>query len=102
MEYRFLGKSGLKVSELCLGTMTFGRETDEATARIIVDRFLEAGGNFVDTANVYGKIPGASEEIVGGALKGKRSKVILATKVFFLQDLDQMSKGFPALILCRQ
>lgn len=83
MEYRFLGKSGLKVSELCLGTMTFGRETDEATARIIVDRFLEEGGNFVDTANVYGKTPGASEEIVGRVLKEKRNKVILATKVFF-------------------
>jgi len=83
MEYRFLGKSGLKVSELCLGTMTFGRETDETTSRSIIDQFLEAGGNFIDTANVYGKTPGASEEIVGRALKGKRDEVILATKVFF-------------------
>ncbi len=83
MEYRWLGESGLQVSELCLGTMTFGRETDETTARIITDHFLEAGGNFVDTADVYGKTSGLSEEIVGRALKGRRSKVILATKVNF-------------------
>jgi len=83
MEYRFLGNTGVQVSELCLGTMTFGRETDEATSRVIIDRFLEAGGNFVDTADVYGKTPGLSEEIVGRALKGRRDKVILATKVFF-------------------
>lgn len=83
MEYGWLGKSGLQVSELCLGTMTFGRETDEATSRAITDCFLEAGGNFVDTADVYGKTPGLSEEIVGRALKERRSKVILATKVFF-------------------
>lgn len=83
MEYRYLGKSGLQVSELCLGTMTFGRETEKTTARTMIDLFLEAGGNFVDTADVYGKTPGLSEEIVGRALKGRRNKVILATKVFF-------------------
>ncbi|NQS89481.1 aldo/keto reductase [Patescibacteria group bacterium] len=83
MKYRYLGKSGLQVSELCLGTMTFGRETDETTAQTMINLFLEAGGNFVDTADVYGKTPGLSEEIVGRALKGRRNKVILATKVFF-------------------
>jgi len=83
MEYGWLGKSGLQVSELCLGTMTFGEETDEVTARTMIDLFLEAGGNFVDTADVYGKTSGLSEEIVGRALKGRRNKVILATKVFF-------------------
>ncbi len=83
MEYGWLGKSGLQVSELCLGTMTFGEETDEVTARTMMDLFLEAGGNFVDTADVYGKTSGLSEEIVGRALKGRRSKVILATKVNF-------------------
>lgn len=83
MEYGWLGKSGLQVSELCLGTMTFGRETDDVTARTMIDLFLEAGGNFVDTADVYGKTPGLSENIVGRALKERRSKVILATKVNF-------------------
>ena len=54
MEYRFLGKTGLKVSAFCLGTMTFGREADEATSHAILDRFVAAGGNFIDTADVYG------------------------------------------------
>jgi aryl-alcohol dehydrogenase-like predicted oxidoreductase len=53
LEYRQLGSTGIRVSELCLGTMTFGREADEATSRKMVDRFVEAGGNFVDTADVY-------------------------------------------------
>lgn len=83
MKYRWLGKSGLQVSELCLGAMTFGKEAGEAAARTIIDHFLDAGGNFVDTANVYGKTPGLSEEIVGRALKSRRNKVIVATKVFF-------------------
>lgn len=51
MEYRKLGRTGLMVSELCLGTMTFGNEADEETSKGITDRFVEAGGNFVDTAN---------------------------------------------------
>ena len=63
MEYRRLGKTGLMVSELCLGCMTFGRELDEEGSHRILARFLEAGGNFVDTADVYEA--GASEEIVG-------------------------------------
>ena len=53
MEYRQLGRAGVRVSELCLGTMTFGNEADESTSKQIVDRFMDAGGNFVDTANVY-------------------------------------------------
>ncbi len=81
MEYRNLGKSGVKVSEVCLGTMTFGREADELASRQMIDRFLEAGGNFIDTADVYSQ--GVSEEIVGRALKGRRNDVILATKVNF-------------------
>jgi aryl-alcohol dehydrogenase-like predicted oxidoreductase len=59
MEYRKLGQTGLMVSELCLGTMTFGNEADEQTSKRITDRFVEAGGNFVDTANVYSR--GVSE-----------------------------------------
>ncbi len=81
MEYRRLGETGLMVSELCLGCMTFGRETDEGGSKEIVDRFLEAGGNFIDTADVYSK--GVSEEITGRALRGVRDEVVLATKVRF-------------------
>ncbi|MCS6824979.1 MAG: aldo/keto reductase, partial [Caldilinea sp.] len=53
MEYRFLGRTGVKVSELCLGAMTFGRETPEEVSLQMMDRFFEAGGNFIDTADVY-------------------------------------------------
>jgi aryl-alcohol dehydrogenase-like predicted oxidoreductase len=81
MEYARLGNTGLMVSELCLGCMTFGREADEETSREIVGRFLDAGGNFIDTADVYSK--GISEEITGRAIKGVRGDMVLATKVFF-------------------
>lgn len=82
MEYRFLGRTGLKVSELCLGAMTFGRESSEEESQKILDRFIEAGGNFVDTANVYSQ--GVSEEIIGRWLRGKpRDRLVIATKVRF-------------------
>jgi aryl-alcohol dehydrogenase-like predicted oxidoreductase len=81
MEYRRLGRTGLMVSELCLGCMTFGRELDEEGSRKVIARFLEAGGNFIDTADVYAN--GASEEITGRAIKGVRDQVVLATKVRF-------------------
>ena len=82
MEYRRLGRTGLMVSELCLGTMTFGRELDEEGSGEIIARFLEAGGNFVDTADVYEN--GTSEEIVGRAIKdARRDELVLATKVRF-------------------
>jgi aryl-alcohol dehydrogenase-like predicted oxidoreductase len=81
VEYRQLGSTGTRVSELGLGTMTFGREADEATSREIVDHFLAAGGNFVDTADVYAN--GASEEITGRVLGARRDEVVLATKVRF-------------------
>ena len=82
MEYRTLGRSGLKVSPLCLGTMMLGRwgNTDEAECVAMVHRALDAGVNFVDTANNYGE--GSSEEIVGKALAGRRSQAVLATKVW--------------------
>jgi aryl-alcohol dehydrogenase-like predicted oxidoreductase len=76
-----MGGTGLMVSELCLGCMTFGRETDEETSKGLVSRFLEAGGNFIDTADVYSN--GVSEEITGRAIKGVRDDVVLATKVRF-------------------
>jgi aryl-alcohol dehydrogenase-like predicted oxidoreductase len=81
MEYGRLGNTGLMVSELCLGCMTFGQEADEETSREIVGRFLDAGGNFIDTADVYSN--GVSEEITGRALEGVRDDVVLATKVRF-------------------
>jgi aryl-alcohol dehydrogenase-like predicted oxidoreductase len=81
MEYRRLGSTGLMVSELCLGCMTFGQEADEGTSREIMGTFLDAGGNFVDTADVYSD--GLSEEITGRALEGVRDGVVLATKVRF-------------------
>jgi len=83
MKYYYLSNTGLKVSEVCLGTMTFGRETDEKTAQDMINYFLEAGGNFIDTADCYGSVPGTSEKIVGRALKGRRDKVVLSTKVGF-------------------
>ncbi|MGO8787400.1 MAG: aldo/keto reductase [Terriglobia bacterium] len=79
MEFRTLPKTGLKVSRLSFGTMTFGSQTDEATAHRIVDCCLDAGINFLDTANVYNR--GAAETLVGKTLKGRRDKVILASKV---------------------
>lgn len=82
MNYRFLGNTGLKVSELCLGTMTFGRETEEALSHKMLDKFLAAGGNFIDTADVYST--GVSEEIVGRWLKDQyREDLVIATKVRF-------------------
>jgi 1-deoxyxylulose-5-phosphate synthase len=81
VEYRSLGRTGVLVSPLCLGAMNFGGPTDEAASIEIIDRALDAGINFIDTANVYNH--GESERIVGVALKqnGRRDQVVLATKV---------------------
>jgi aryl-alcohol dehydrogenase-like predicted oxidoreductase len=81
MEYRKLGRTGLMVSELCLGTMTFGNEADEQTSKSVTDRFVEAGGNFLDTANVYSR--GISEKITGRVIRDYREDVVLATKFRF-------------------
>src|SRR3954451_8995405 len=82
MDYRTLGRSGCSVSALCLGTMTFGAETDEAGAHEQLDLFLEAGGTLVDTADVYSA--GMSEQIIGRWLSSRpsevRDRVVLATK----------------------
>jgi len=85
MQYRQFGNTGLSVSRLCLGTMTFGLQTDEQVSHRIIDRAADAGVNFIDTADVYplgAKLDavGRTEEIVGGWLKGKRDQFILATK----------------------
>src|SRR5438445_11187296 len=81
MEYRVLGRTGVKVSTHCLGAMMFGiwGNTDEGECIRMVHRALDAGINFVDTADVYSA--GVSEEIVGKALAGRRDDVFLATKV---------------------
>jgi aryl-alcohol dehydrogenase-like predicted oxidoreductase len=94
MKYRNLGSSGVKVSALCLGAMTFGEAdeksfmhkvgSDEATAHAVLDRALAAGINFVDTADVYGQ-DGLSERVLGGwlAARGARDQIVLATKFRF-------------------
>jgi aryl-alcohol dehydrogenase-like predicted oxidoreductase len=89
MQYTKFGSTGLTVSRLCLGTMTFGLQTDEATSRAILDTAAEAGINFLDTADVYplgggfdlGTV-GRTEEIIGRWLEGKRSRFIVATKAY--------------------
>ena len=87
MNYTYLGRTGLKVSPLCLGTMNFGPETSEADSYAIMDKALELGINFFDTANVYGwkKGEGVTEQIVGrwwAQGNGRREKVVIATKVY--------------------
>jgi len=79
MQYKRLGSTGLKVSQVCLGTMTFGSQVDAAEATNIIKAALDAGVNFFDTADQY--VQGRSEQIVGQALKGERRSVVLATKV---------------------
>ena len=79
MDYRNLGRSGVKVSPLCLGTMMFGGQADEPTATRIVDQARGAGINFIDTADVYNE--GRSEEVVGRAIAAHRSWWVLATKL---------------------
>ena len=82
MRYKLLGKSGLRVSELCLGTMTFGEDwgwgSSKEESRKVYDAFLEAGGNFIDTANVY--TMGTSEKFVGEFIRDHRAEIVLATK----------------------
>jgi 1-deoxyxylulose-5-phosphate synthase len=79
MQTRKLANTELEVPRACFGTMTFGGQTDEATARRMVDLCFDRGANFFDTANVYTK--GASETILGNVLKGRRSQAVLASKV---------------------
>ncbi len=79
MQHRVLGRSGIRVSVLCLGTMMFGGPTDEATAARIIARAREQGVNFIDTADVY--VDGRSEEVVGRAIAAHRTDWVLATKL---------------------
>jgi aryl-alcohol dehydrogenase-like predicted oxidoreductase len=91
MEYRTLGRSGLKVSPLCLGTMMFGGPTDEAASRRIVAKAREAGLNFIDTADQYNA--GRSEEIVGRAIASERDDWVLATKACNPMGADPNRRG---------
>lgn len=93
MERRPLGTSGLELSAFGLGTMTFGAEADEATSHAILDHFVEAGGTFIDTADVYSR--GASEEIIGRWLgaRGGTTGLIIATKARFPMSDDPADRG---------
>lgn len=88
MQYKNLGRTGLKVSELCLGTMQYGWTAPRENATIVLDAFYDAGGNFIDTADIYsrwapGNPGGVAEELIGAWLKTKpRAQVIVATKVY--------------------
>jgi len=103
MRYRLLGRSGCAVSELCLGTMTFGAETDEAGSHEMLDRFVDAGGTLVDTADVYSA--GVSEEIIGRWLSARPSevtdRVVLATKGRFATHPGPNGSGLSARHLTR-
>ncbi len=81
MNYRYLGDTGLRVSEICLGTMTFGNESDETASRAIMDHAFDAGINFFDAAHNYNK--GLTEEIVGRWLGERRREIVLTSKVYF-------------------
>ncbi len=93
MAYRTLGRTGVQVSTLCLGCMMFGGKTSPEDSYAIIDRAIDAGINFLDTANVY--VRGRSEEVTGEALKrnGKREQIVLATKVHGRMDDDINAAG---------
>ncbi len=111
MNYTHLGRTGLKVSRLCLGTMNFGDVTDEKTSARILDEALEAGINFIDTADVYGteqspdiqQGSGLSEEIIGRWLQqgGRRERIVLATKVYQPMGPGPNDRRLRSLILPR-
>lgn len=88
---RFLGKTGVKVSRIALGAMSFGGDADEAAAAQIWRAARDAGVNFVDTADVYNE--GRSEEILGRLLRGERDEIVLATKAYFPTGKDANARG---------
>ncbi|MFH1851685.1 MAG: aldo/keto reductase [Candidatus Neomarinimicrobiota bacterium] len=100
MQYTNLGRTGLKVSRLCLGTMNFGPHTSEADSYAIMDKALELGINFFDTADVYGWQIGAgiTEQIIGRWLAqgGRRDKIVLATKVYGKMGEAENERGLSA------
>jgi aryl-alcohol dehydrogenase (NADP+) len=102
MEYRTLGNTGTVVSRLCLGTMTFGAESDNKVANEQLDRFVEQGGNLIDTADVYAD--GESEAIIGrwlGTRNGARDRVVIATKGRFARGEGPNDVGLSRVSLTR-
>jgi len=95
MKYKLLGNTGLRVSELSLGTMTFGDDwgwgAPKETCEQLVNTYLDAGGNFIDTANYYTN--GSSEKILGDILKGKRNDIVLSTKYSLMTDRKNINSG---------
>ena len=89
MEYRTVGKTGIQVSNLCFGTMSFGGDADEETSKAMYRRCREAGINFFDTADVYGR----SEEILGECIVHERDDIVLTTKVFWNTGADVNARG---------
>lgn len=79
MEYRTIGRTGPRVSRICLGTNNFGRQLDAAKSKAVISKAIDLGVNVIDTANIY--TGGRSEEIIGEAIRGNRSQVLIATKV---------------------
>ena len=91
MEYVRLGNAGIEVSRLCLGCMDFAERLDEAEAARVLDAALDAGVNFLDTADAYGR--GRNEEVLGRILQGKRDRVVLATKLWVKMDRERRNSG---------
>lgn len=91
MDYRLLGKTGIKVSQLCFGTMSFGGDADEETSAAMFKRCRDAGINFFDTANVYSG--GRSEEILGRLMAGSRDELVITSKVFGAMGKDINNRG---------
>lgn len=100
MEYRFLGKTGIKVSMLCFGTMSFGGDADESTSAALFKRCREAGINFFDCANTYAG--GRSEEILGKLAAGERDQLVLTSKVYFPTGSDINAGGATRKHILRQ
>ena len=100
MEYRTLGQTDMRVSRICLGTMTFGAQVSENDAIAIIESALDLGINFIDTANVY--VKGASETITGKALKGRRDQVVLASKCAGAMSDDPADKGLSREVVDRK
>lgn len=100
MELHRLRGTNLKVSRLCFGTMTFGKQVDNATARNMVSRCIDEGINFFDTANAYQA--GMAESYLGDALEGRRDKVVLASKVYGRMGPEPDQQGLSRAAICRQ
>lgn len=92
MEYRKMGRTGLRVSALCLGTMTMGKQVDEATSRQIIDRAIDLGVNLIDTADIY--VNGVTETILGNAIKGKRDSLVIASKGGHIRKVADKFGGY--------